>query len=223
MVKKRAVRKSKTKTRKRRAPGSASGVGTAVGVGASIAAATGHAGSLAPTITANLVGVEAKAGVGAFATQPTAVLSTQGVIEPPSAATQFDGVGSVKADSFILPAPVPITPTVYPDSPQGTVIIQNYVTINGGSVEFKTFNTKMDALVKQLQFGRSNEISGEVCAQLLSEITAGRELLKGPKANRDLIQLLLVKPLEYLTKTAASAIIGKLAGEALHALLTMIL
>jgi len=80
----------------------------------------------------------------------------------------------------------------------------------------------MDALVKQLQVGRSNEISGEVCAQLLSEMTAGREILKGPNPSRDLIDLLLVRPLKYLAEKAAGAIIGILAGEALELLLKML-
>lgn len=129
----------------------------------------------------------------------------------------------LEAEGIVFPPPTSVTPTVYPDSPDGKVIVHNNVTINIGSVEFKTFNTKMDALVKQLQVGRSNQISGEVCAQLLSEIMAGREILKGPKPSRDLIKLLLVKPLEFLMKAAAGAIIGDLAGQALDALLKIIM
>ena len=54
-------------------------------------------------------------------------------------------------------------------------------------------------------------------------MTAGRELLKGPKPSRDLIDLLLVRPLEFLVKAAAAAIIGDLAGQALDALLKMMM
>ena len=133
------------------------------------------------------------------------------------------GTSSLIADAVVIPAPVPVTPTVYPDSPGGTIIVHGNVTINFESADFKTFNVTMDALVKQMQVGRSNEISGEVCAQLLSEMTAGRELLRGPKPSRDLIELLLVRPLKWLAEKAALAIVGTLAGEALDLLLKMIM
>jgi hypothetical protein len=57
---------------------------------------------------------------------------------------------------------------------------------------------------------------------VLAELAAGRELLKGPKPNRDLIDLLLVRPLKYLAEKAAGAIIGILAGEALQLLMQML-
>jgi len=142
---------------------------------------------------------------------------------PPSASQRklSPVVQSTVGEVIVIPAPIPITPTVYPDSPQGTVIVENYITINAQSVQ--NFNIQMDALVKQLQFGGSNEISGDVCAQILSEITAGRALLEGPNPSRDLIDLLLVRPLKYLAEKAAGAIIGTLAGQALEALLKMMM
>jgi hypothetical protein len=156
------------------------------------------------------------------------VQSTRGVIEPPPAAiaapqgaqSHLGGSGGVRADTIHIRAPVPITPTVYPDSPQGTIIVQNFVTINGGSVEFRNFNSTMNGLVNRLSV--SNEISGDVRDQLLAEIAAGREILKAPKANRDLIKLLLIEPLTFLAKTVASSVIGTLAGEALEWLLRML-
>jgi hypothetical protein len=126
------------------------------------------------------------------------------------------------ANASVLPAPVPVAPTVYPDDPDGTPIVHNHITINIGSIDYKNYNIKMDALVKQMQTGGSNEISGDVCAQLLSEMMAGRDLLKGPQPSRDLIDLLLVRPLKWLAEKAAGAAIGKLAGLALEALLKMI-
>ena len=133
------------------------------------------------------------------------------------------GESHIIADAVVIPAPVPVTPTVYPDSPDGQIIVHNHITINATSVDYKNFNIHMDALVKQLQTGGSNEISGKVCEQLLSEMTAGRELLKGPKASRDLIDLLLVRPLKFLVKAGASAVIGGLAGQALDALLKLMM
>jgi hypothetical protein len=59
----------------------------------------------------------------------------------------------------ILPAPIPITPTVYPDGPAGTVIVQNHLTINIQSPEFQEFNAKVDDLMEALR--GSNEITGE--------------------------------------------------------------
>ncbi|MGC2117089.1 MAG: hypothetical protein WA656_21400 [Pseudolabrys sp.] len=147
-----------------------------------------------------------------------AVQSTVGEVSPSPALL---GISTTSPEIIVIPAPIPITPTVYPDSPQGTVIVENYITINAQSVQ--NFNIQMDALVKQLQFGGSNEISGDVCAQILSEITAGRALLEGPNPSRDLIDLLLVRPLKYLAEKAAGAIIGTLAGQALVALLKMMM
>ena len=68
--------------------------------------------------------------------EPSAALqSTQAVTEPPPAVVKTAALEgridlSVRADAIIIPAPVPITPTVYPDIPQGMVIVQNHVTIN---------------------------------------------------------------------------------------------
>jgi hypothetical protein len=215
-------RKSRTKPTTVRltgveARGEAGGVGTALGVGAATVSTTGNA--------------SARDAIQVVTSQHAALQSTRGVTEPPPAAVvapqggeaHLGATSSLRADTTLIPAPVPITPTVYPDSPQGAIIVQNYITINAESVEYKNFNIKMDALIKQLQIGGSNEISGDVCNQLLSEMTAGRELLKGPKPSRDLIDLLLVRPLKWLAEKAAGAIIGTYAGLALDALLKMIM
>jgi hypothetical protein len=200
------------------AKGKAGSVGT-LSVGAATVAATG-----------NTAGARTAIQTVSSRHEPNAALqATRGVVEPPPTVVKTAALGeridlSVRADAIVIPAPIPIKPTVYPDNPQETVIVQNfYGTINVGSVDFKNFNTTIDALVKQLQFGRSNAISGEVCAQLLSEITAGREILKGPKPIRELVDLLLLRPLKYLAEKAAGAIIGTLAGQALELLLKMIM
>jgi hypothetical protein len=79
----------------------------------------------------------------------------------------------------------------------------------------------MNGLVNQLS--ESNEISGDLRKQLLAEIAAGREVLKAPKANRDLIKLLLIEPLTFIAKAVAGSVIGILAGEALEWLMKMLL
>jgi hypothetical protein len=112
------------------------------------------------------------------------------------------------------------TPTIYPDSPQGPIIVQNYVAINIQTNEFRRFNNNIEALIAELS--QSNEISGEVRDQLLSELRAGREIITAPKPQRDLIDLLLLKPLKWLADKSGSAIVSKLAADALGWLLKMI-
>jgi hypothetical protein len=191
--------------------------------------------------TARLTGAAAKGEVGAqsgaFQGLPPsasqqklspAVQSTAGEVKPPEvprAAAGFKkgygpppfsfmaGVSSMVPDTIILPAPVPITPTVYPDSPQGTVIVQNHVTINIQSEEFRRFNKNFQASIDELR--KSNEIWGELRDKLLSELRAGEEIITGPKPQRDLIELLLVKPLKWLAEKSGSAVIAKLALDAL--------
>jgi hypothetical protein len=53
---------------------------------------------------------------------------------------------------------------------------------------------------------------------LTAEITAGRSLLASPKADARLIDLLLMRPLKWLAEKASSAIISKLALDALELL-----
>ena len=78
----------------------------------------------------------------------------------------------------------------------------------------------IEALFGELR--QSKEISGEVRDQIISELRAGRELLHAPKPQRDLIDLLLVKPLKWVAEKSGSAIIGKLAKDALEWLLRML-
>jgi hypothetical protein len=152
-----------------------------------------------------------------------------GEVSPPPAALEITttppdvemrGTSGWKADTFVLPKPVPITPTVYPDSPHGTVIVNDHVTINIRTEEFIRFNTEIELLIRELRY--SNEISAEVRDQLLSELKAGREIITGPKPQRDLVDLLLVKPLKWLAKKSGSAIVSKLAADALTWLLKIL-
>jgi len=129
---------------------------------------------------------------------------------------RFGAVGTVDS-----PPSVTVTPTAYPDSPQGTIIVQNYVAINIHSDEFSRFNKNIEALLVELR--QSNEISGEFRDQLVSKLKAGRELAAAPKPPRDLINVLLVRPLKWLAEKSGSSMISKLAGDALEWLLKIIL
>ena len=130
------------------------------------------------------------------------------------------GSGTIEIAAFVRPAPAAITPTIYPDSPQGMVIVQNHVLINVQTDEFARFNKNMEGLIGELR--QSNEISTEVRDQLISELGAGREIIVGPKPQRDLIDLLIIEPLKWLVEKSRSAIIVKLAQDALAWLLKMI-
>lgn len=155
-----------------------------------------------------------------------AVQSTQGVTEPLPAPlegridTRLLGVSGMRAEAVVIPAPVPITPTVYPDSPQGTITVQNHITINIQSAEFSRFDKNLEALIGELL--GSNEISGEARDQLVCELWAGREIIGAPKPQRDLIDLLLVRPLKWLIENSGSAMVSKLAGDALVWLIKML-
>jgi len=137
-----------------------------------------------------------------------ALRSTDGEVSPPPAAP------------FVLPKALPITPTIYPDSPHGAIIVQNHITINITTDEFRHFNTNFELLISELRY--SNEISGELRDQLLSELKAGREIITGPKPQRDLVDLLFLRPLKWLAEKSGSAVVSKLAADVLTWLLRII-
>jgi hypothetical protein len=135
----------------------------------------------------------------------------------------WDDQGNFVGNAAIQTAPTPIVPvelTVYPDDPQGQLVVQNYVTINIQSRDFKQFEKTLADLVGELR--RSNEIAGEIRDKLVSEMQAGREVIAGPKPQRSLIDLFLKRPLQWLAEKAGSAVISKLATEAFDLLMKLI-
>jgi hypothetical protein len=131
-------------------------------------------------------------------------------------------------DDHTEPAPVASVteatprPTFYPAEPGGPIIVQNQITINIHSNEFREFNKTLNELLQEMRRFRSNEIAGEVRDQLAAEIAAGTTLLKAPKVDRSWINLLLVNPLKYIAEKGGSAVIGKLAATALDWLLKLL-
>jgi hypothetical protein len=113
-------------------------------------------------------------------------------------------------------AAIAVTPTLYPAEPEGTVIVENHITINVQSADLRELNAKLDELLSHLR--RSNEISGDVRDQLIAEIRAGKALLTAPKPNATLIELLLKRPLTFIAKQVAGTVIGRIAGAALELL-----
>jgi hypothetical protein len=111
---------------------------------------------------------------------------------------------------------VSIVPTIYPEDPSNFVIVQNHITINVNSAEFREFNAKMNELLVELR--RSNAIAGEVGAKLAGEIEAGMAILRAPKPDPKMVDVLLVRPLRYIADKAAGPVIGACALAALAAL-----
>jgi hypothetical protein len=159
-----------------------------------------------------------KAPGGPFPTD-TSLGATRLNWRPEDAGDRFSVTHSGKTEPVPVP-PQAIIPTVYPAEPSGAVIVQNQITINIHSTDFRKFETKLDQLLEAIR--RSNEISGEVREQLRAEITAGRTLLTAPKTDRTWIDLLLVRPLKYLSEKVGSAVISKLATDALGWLLKLL-
>ena len=155
---------------------------------------------------------------------PAAVQSTIGGVDPPLPLRAGAHMIEPRSTDLFLRSRDDkgiVTPTIYPDSPQGPIIVQNqHITINIQSAEFSRFDKNLEALIGELH--RSNEISGEVRDQLVSELWAGRKIIAAPKPQRGLIDLLLVTPLKWLAEKSGSAIVSKLAGDALEWLIKML-
>jgi hypothetical protein len=130
------------------------------------------------------------------------------------------GRATARSVLSVNPEPLTVVPTLYPAQPSGPIVVDNYITINANSIEAREFFTRFDALLAELK--RSNEISGEIRDQLKSEMDAGKSLLSAPKVNRSLVEMLLVRPLKWLAEKAGSAVITKLAGDALEWLLKLL-
>ena len=161
-----------------------------------------------------LTGTTGAAGsVSTANSQPGATTAPVGLGSTP--VTELSGRGTLQAQAEVLTA-TPVVPTLYPAEPGGTVIVQNSITININGVEAQQLFSKLDALFGELD--KSNRITGELRDQLKNEIAAGRSVLSAPKANRNLVDLLLVRPLRWLAEKAGSAIISKLAVDALDLL-----
>jgi hypothetical protein len=120
--------------------------------------------------------------------------------------------------------PISVAPTVYPQDPGGAIAGgQNHVTINfnisGGDFrKFKGVTVDLREAVRG-----ANAISPEVRQQVIAETSAGAELLEAPKIDRGYIELLLIRPLTWLSTLAgAGERVAELALVALDLLNKMI-
>jgi hypothetical protein len=116
--------------------------------------------------------------------------------------------------------PISIVATGYPQDPGGSITVQNHITINVHSPDFRTFENKMDQLVAELR--KSNAIAGEVRDKLVAEMSAGMAILKSPKPDRRVIEMWLLRPLTWIATAAAGGTIGNRADDLVMMLMQII-
>jgi hypothetical protein len=119
----------------------------------------------------------------------------------------------VTLETSVTRATVAITPTFYLPQPGSGIVVYNHIIINPDSNEFHALAAKIDELISLLH--QSNEIAGETREKLIAEMQAGMTILKSPKPDPKMIDLLLKMPLLYISEKAGSAMIGAAAVGAL--------
>jgi hypothetical protein len=127
--------------------------------------------------------------------------------------------GAESALTLTVP-PTLIAPTIYPAPPGDTVTVEDAVSINLGSAEFRDFKETIGRLCAAIE--QSNEVSREVGDKLVAELQAGLKIIEAPKPSRKLIMLLLASPLFAASGIFAANFVGELAKHAADLLLKLI-
>jgi hypothetical protein len=147
-------------------------------------------------------------------------------------AATLGGAATLAIDASVLPAvrteitrlldatPLAIRPTIYPTPPGDTVAVEDPVSINVGSDEFREFVNKVNGLLEAIR--QSNEIAREVRDKATAELEAGLKYIAGPKPSRKVIDLLLVNPLTWAALGLAGTLVGEAGKLAFKALLKLI-
>ena len=126
-------------------------------------------------------------------------------------AVQFQN--SPVPDTASTSTTIQIIPTLYPDHPDGNIIVPNHIEIDTTNEDFSAFLKSMTDLTAQLE--RSNEIAGETREKLLAELSAGLTILKSPKPDPNIVDLFLKRPLGFVIEKFASAAVDNVAISAL--------
>jgi hypothetical protein len=121
-----------------------------------------------------------------------------------------------KGSASSITSAISIVPTIYPNELGGTLTVEHHITINIYSTEFRELTAKVDEVLGELR--RRNEIDSEVRDKLVGEITAGMAILRAPKPDPKMVDVLLIRPLKYLADKAAGPVMGAAALAALAAL-----
>jgi hypothetical protein len=117
-------------------------------------------------------------------------------------------------------ATISVAPTIYPESIDGAIVVENFVTVNIEGSELRHLSEKLDGVIEGLR--GLNEIAADLRDKLIAEISAGQDIIKGPKPQRSLIELLLVRPLRFIAKAAGSTLVSEFAKKALELLLPLL-
>jgi hypothetical protein len=167
----------------------------------------------APQDVGGVVDPRAPATALGFDTAPRTAHGFQRNAFQESAVAKFE-------DAARTAEPISIVPTVYPQDPDGAITgSQAHVTINIHGGDFRKFKGTMVDLRKALQ--GVNAIAPEVRQQVIAETSAGTAILEAPKADRGLIDLLLIRPLKWLLSTGVGGAVTELAKRALDLLFKM--
>jgi hypothetical protein len=134
------------------------------------------------------------------------------------AALGLNGTEVVIRSTEAQASAIAVDPTQYPPNPSsGTIVVQNFISVNVAGEEFQRLSESLAGLVTELR--KSNEIAGEVRDKLLAEMEAGMAILRSPKPDPKLVDLLLKRPLTYVADKAVGTVVSTLAATALMALL----
>jgi hypothetical protein len=163
------------------------------------------AGTFGHDATVGLEGAEAKAEAGEFVAAE--------FVRPPVAQGEASGRATAQAiGTFQLT----LTPTMYPP-PGDTVVVEDAVSINLGSAEFREFKEAIGQVCTAI--AQSNQTSREVGDKLVAELQAGLKIIEGPKPSRKLIDLFLTYPLGAAATIFAGSFVAELAKHAAGLLL----
>jgi hypothetical protein len=163
--------------------------------------------------TLSRMGVPSSADAVVFGGNRVSPVVTYGAEAVAQGAASADAAGTVER-------PITIHPTIYPQPPGTTVIVINALTINVSGRDYRETRKAITAVIDAVR--GSNEMPPEVRNQLTSEMSAGVGILPAPKVDRNLVDLLLVRPLRYVAEKCASVAVAELAKAALKALAKLV-
>jgi hypothetical protein len=137
-----------------------------------------------------------------------------------AAATAYTDMPGTSAQGLSETTLLAIRPTIYPAPPGETVTVEDPVSIDVRSAEFRDSQEAIDRLCLAIQ--QSNQVAREVGDKLVAELRAGLEYVAGPKPSRKVLDLLLVNPLYAAAAIFASTAVVELAKVAIKALFKLI-
>lgn len=122
----------------------------------------------------------------------------------------------VSADAKVVPAPVTLGPTIFPQGIGGPVFVADTITINIQGEGYQELKAVLGELTEQIR--KSNEAAVEVRRQLTGQLAAGQIIAETPKPDRGALRKYLVDTLRSIVQEFKSQGIRDLAAKALKLL-----